>query len=90
MDGLYEIGGLIGFVENNKPQINADKRRSIDVLQKSILAVFGVSTIKWVLVQYIKPQINADERRLIDVLQKCIAAVFGVSTMKRRGFSAIY
>jgi len=46
MDGLYEISALLGFVVNNKPQMNADKRRSIDVLQKSIMTVFGVSTIK--------------------------------------------
>ena len=90
MDGLYEISALLGFVENNKPQMNADKRRSIDVLQKSIVAVFGVSTMKGGLVQYIKPQINADERRLNDVLQKSIVAVLGVSTIKGRGFCAIY
>ena len=74
-----------------KSQINADKCRLIDVLQKSILAVFGVGTIKeGVLVQYDKPQINADERRLNDVFQNSIGAVFGVSTMEGRGFGAIY
>ena len=25
MDGLYEISALLGFVENNKPQMNADR-----------------------------------------------------------------
>ncbi|HUV82179.1 MAG TPA: hypothetical protein VMW53_03750 [archaeon] len=90
MDGLYEISALLGFVEKNKPQINADERRSIDVLQKCIVAVFGVSTMKGGLVQYNKPQINARERRLIDILQKSILAVFGVGTMEGRGFGAIY
>ena len=73
-----------------KPQINADERRLIDVLQKCIAAVFGVSTMKGCLVQYNKPQMNADKRRSIDVLQKSILADFGVSTMKGRGFCAIY
>ena len=32
-------------MKNNKPQINADERRLIDVLQKSIVSVFRISTM---------------------------------------------
>jgi len=45
MDDFYKRSALLGFMKYNKPQINADERRSKDVSDKILRVNSGVSTV---------------------------------------------